>query len=141
VGLAGLDYQNWWTPFPAAALRSRLPAGALPVLLAHTPCVFPQADRAGFALVLCGHTHGGQVRLPGMGALFIPARYGRRYQMGLYRHGGSHLHVHPGIGGPPPLRLGCPPEITRLVLMPRDAPVRPAAAGGRRATVDLRPEA
>jgi predicted MPP superfamily phosphohydrolase len=116
VCLAGIDYQNWWKPFPFAALLREVPEGALPILLAHTPCVFPRAIEAGFPLVLCGHTHGGQVRAGSFGALFIPARYGRRYQMGLYRVGESYLHVHPGIGGPPPLRLCCPPEITRLVL-------------------------
>ncbi len=116
VAFAGVDYQNWWRPFPVAELRRKIPPGAFPVLLAHTPCVFPQAEAEGFPLVLCGHTHGGQIRLPGVGAIFIPARYGRRYQMGLYRSNRSFLHVHPGIGGPPPLRLSCPPEITRLIL-------------------------
>jgi predicted MPP superfamily phosphohydrolase len=116
VAFVGLDYQNWWRPFPVEELRQRVPPEALPILLAHTPCVFPEAQEAGFPLVLCGHTHGGQLRLPGLGALFIPARYGRRYQMGLYRSGRSFLHVHPGIGGYPPLRIACPPEITRLIL-------------------------
>jgi predicted MPP superfamily phosphohydrolase len=125
VGFAGLDYQNWWRPFPLAELRRRIPDGALPVLLTHTPCLFPQAAR-DFPLVLCGHTHGGQIRLPGVGALFVPARYGRRYQMGLYQEGGSYLHVHPGMGGRPPLRVACAPEITRLVLRGSAAPARGA---------------
>lgn len=116
VAFAGIDYQNWWRPFPVEEARRRIPEGAVPVLITHTPCLFPRAARAGFALVLCGHTHGGQVRVPGVGALFVPARYGRRYQMGLYQDGRSFLHVHPGMGGPPPWRLACPPEITRLIL-------------------------
>lgn len=118
VGFAGLDYQNWWLPFPVEELRRQIPAGALPVLITHTPCVFPRAMKAGFPLVLCGHTHGGQVRFPGIGALFIPGRYGRRYQMGLYQVGSRYLHVHPGLGGPIPLRIGCTPELTRLILGP-----------------------
>ncbi len=116
VGLAGLHYQNWWKPFPVAALRRQIPEEALPVLVAHTPCVFPPAEKEGFLLVVCGHTHGGQIRFPGLGALFIPGRYGRRYQMGLYHVQKSYLHVHPGIGGPPPLRVACAPEITRLII-------------------------
>ncbi len=119
LALAGLDYQNWWRPFPLAELRRRIPAGAFPVLATHTPCPFPAAALAGFPLVLCGHTHGGQLRLPGVGAVFIPARYGRRYQMGLYEERGSFLHVHPGIGGAPAWRWACPPEVTRLVLTRR----------------------
>ena len=102
VAFAGLDYQNWWKRFPVQEARAGIPGGALPVLLTHTPCPFPRAREAGFALVLCGHTHGGQIRVPVLGAPFIPARYGRRYQMGLYKEGSSHLHVHPGLGGPPP---------------------------------------
>ncbi len=120
LALAGLDYQNWWRPFPLAELRRLVPDGAFPVLATHTPCPFPAAARAGFPLVLCGHTHGGQVRLPGVGAVFIPARYGRRYQMGLYEDRGSYLHVHPGIGGAPAWRWACPPEFTRLVLTRKD---------------------
>ncbi len=116
AGIAGIDYQNWWKPFPVEAAMARIPVDALPILAAHTPCVFPRAAAAGFEVVLCGHTHGGQIRFPGIGALFIPARYGRRYQMGLYRSSGSYLHVHPGLGGHPALRVACPPEITRIVL-------------------------
>jgi hypothetical protein len=129
IGFAGLDYQNWWRPFPVEELRRKIPAGALAVLVTHTPCVFPAARAAGFQLVLCGHTHGGQIRLPGLGALLLPARYGRRYQMGLYHEGQSFLHVHPGVGGPPPVRWACQPEITRLIL--RKSTVESGQSTGR----------
>lgn len=66
------------------------------------------------ALQCAGHTHGGQVRLPGYGALILP-RYGKRYQAGFYRLKGMHLHVNRGIGTVDKhVRFFCPPEIACL---------------------------
>ena len=67
-------------------------------------------------LQLSGHSHGGQVRVPGLGAPVLP--YGaRKYPKGLYRVGSLQLYTNPGIGVINlPLRLFCPPEITVLTL-------------------------
>ncbi|MFQ5613514.1 MAG: metallophosphoesterase [Anaerolineae bacterium] len=90
------------------------------VLLYHSPELMPVAPRNGVDLYLCGHTHGGQVRLPGYGALFTSATTGKRYEMGRYDEGGTTLYVSRGLGlegfSMPRLRLFCPPEITLVTI-------------------------
>ena len=58
-------------------------------MLSHSPDLFPQASAHGVDLVLAGHNHGGQVRLPLVGPIFMPSRYGRRYDRGFFRLGGA----------------------------------------------------
>lgn len=84
------------------------------VLLAHQPANFVQAARAGVGLQLSGHTHGGQV-FP-MTELI---RLHWEHAAGLYSHDEAHLFVSRGTGfWGPPLRIGSPPEIVKLVLLP-----------------------
>jgi predicted MPP superfamily phosphohydrolase len=67
-------------------------------------------------LMLSGHSHGGQIRLPFVGPMVLPPM-GRRYYEGLYRFKGMQLYVNRGIGTVGvPFRLNCPPEITVLTL-------------------------
>lgn len=110
----------------AMTLRA-IPDRAAPViLLAHEPDIFPLVpDRV--AVTLCGHTHGGQVRLAGWSPV-VPSRYGNRYAWGHVEEAGRHLVVSGGIGHSMlPVRLGMPSEVTLVTLGgPRDA----AAAGG-----------
>jgi uncharacterized protein len=79
----------------------------------------------GFGLVMSGHTHGGQLRLPGYGALVTNCGLERRRARGLSRWGsdGAWLHVSAGLGTSPyaPIRFACPPEATLLTLVPRPA--------------------
>ena len=84
------------------------------ILLAHEPDQFVATpDRV--ALTLSGHTHGGQVRLPGMGAPFVPSQYGQRYIYGHVVEGSRQLVVSGGLGcSGLPVRLGVPPEITLI---------------------------
>jgi predicted MPP superfamily phosphohydrolase len=85
------------------------------ILLSHTPDNFGKAASAGFDLVLCGHTHAGQIRVPGLGALTVPCVTGRRFDHGLFRRGDTLMYVTSGIGCFRPLfRAFCHPE---LVLM------------------------
>jgi uncharacterized protein len=66
--------------------------------------------------VLAGHSHGGQIRLPVIGALFLPSRVGP-YEMGLYQTQAGPLYVNPGIGTfLVPICLWCRPEITVVEL-------------------------
>ncbi|HMO64495.1 MAG TPA: metallophosphoesterase [Verrucomicrobiota bacterium] len=84
--------------------------GRINVALVHYPA---EADRlAGvFDLVLAGHSHGGQVRLPGVGALILPDRVGR-YDLGRFQTPGGPLHVSAGVGTFHfNVRFGCPPEV------------------------------
>jgi predicted MPP superfamily phosphohydrolase len=98
-------------------IASPLPDDGPTLLLAHRPDVFTQAERLGFDLVISGHTHGGQIALPGwLGHLSLAAMmsdYGR----GLYRRGASQLYVNRGAGfAGPPIRLNAAREITILEL-------------------------
>lgn len=108
-----------------ADLLAQSPPGALAVLLHHTPDVMPQASAHGVDVVLSGHTHGGQWRIPGFGAILTSSRYWKRYEAGLYREGETYLYVSRGLGmegfGTPRARFFCPPEIVSIRLIaPRD---------------------
>jgi uncharacterized protein len=89
------------------------------VVITHNPALFPQMPARG-TLMLAGHTHGGQISLPGIGQ---PAMWGEkesRYVVGHYEDGGRHLFVSPGIGTSIlPVRIGMPPEISQLTLRVR----------------------
>lgn len=88
---------------------------AFTLLLYHTPDLMPVAAQLGVDLYLCGHTHGGQIRLPFYGALTTGSRWGKRYEMGRYQEDQSILYVSRGLGmeglGAPRARLLAPPEI------------------------------
>lgn len=68
------------------------------IMLYHTPDIFPEVQDLGFDFYLCGHTHGGQVRLPFYGALITLSRFGKRYEMGWYHSGSLHMYVNRGWG-------------------------------------------
>ena len=71
--------------------------------------------------MLSGHNHGGQIRLPLLGSIFVPSRYGRRFDAGTFEEPPTVLHVSRGLAGQHPLRINCRPEVTRLVLRAGDA--------------------
>jgi uncharacterized protein len=82
------------------------------LMLSHTPDNVYDLGDLGADAVFAGHTHGGQIRLPGLGALIVPSRYGRRFDRGHFVVDDTHLFVSAGIGADAPaLRLWCPPEI------------------------------
>ncbi len=103
------------------ALAEVPPEAVATVLLAHEPDFADEAAATGrIGLQLSGHSHGGQVRLPGIGAPALPW-LGRRYDMGLYTLAGMHLYVNRGIGMSGfYLRFNCPPEITLITLTTPD---------------------
>jgi predicted MPP superfamily phosphohydrolase len=85
------------------------------VFLYHSPDLAPATSRYNVDLQLSGHTHGGQVRLPFIGAVFTGSLYGRRFQKGRYKLGNLTLYISRGMGmegaGAPRVRFLCPPEI------------------------------
>ena len=93
-----------------------VPQDSCTVLLAHVPDFLVTAARRDISLQLSGHNHGGQIKLPVLGPVLVSSRYGRRYAEGFHKMGNTLMYVSRGIGGKPPIRLGCKPEITRLVL-------------------------
>jgi predicted MPP superfamily phosphohydrolase len=111
VAVGGTSYP-WGPPLPPADR----PGADLQILLSHSPDEFYRAGRAGFDLMLSGHNHGGQVRFPLVGPVFMPSRYSRRFDRGFFRKGDLILHVSQGIAGKHPIRVGCLPEVGRLVL-------------------------
>lgn len=111
VDLIGLRY---WTRRPAEVARVADQAGPMSILLAHDPRRLTEAAALGLPLVLAGHTHGGQVVLPGLGAFAA-----RRFPVvaGVGRERDSMVFVSRGVGTVvAPIRLNCPPEVSVLVL-------------------------
>lgn len=103
VGAAGHD-----TGFIATAGRGKR------LLLTHYPAFADLARGHRFSLILAGHSHGGQLRIPFWGAPFLPWGTGR-YDRGLFRTPAGPLYVNPGIGTfYAPVRIFCRPEITLI---------------------------
>jgi hypothetical protein len=97
-----------------------LPAGEPVILLAHRPVVFTTAVSAEIALTLAGHTHGGQIALPGAPRLNVARIVMTRFDAGLFTAGRSTLHVSRGLGtSGQPVRIGVPREIAVLTLVGR----------------------
>ncbi len=94
------------------------PADAFRLFLSHTPDNIRWARQNNIDLMLSGHIHGGQVRLPGFGPVYAPSLYGCRYASGTFWEPPTLLHVSRGISGAHPLRWNCLPELTRLILRP-----------------------
>src|SRR5262249_32468011 len=90
--------------------------GPLRVLLAHTPDRYAWARARGFDLMLAGHTHGGQICFPVIGPTVCPSLYGTKYASGFFHERPTLLHVNRGTASLFPLRINCPPELSKLVL-------------------------
>lgn len=90
-----------------------LPGSDPVILLAHEPDFADKSASSGkFALQLSGHSHGGQIRIPRIGYLFLPP-YGRKYPSGMYRINGMGLYTNRGLGTSwLKVRYDCPPEIS-----------------------------
>lgn len=86
------------------------------LLLSHTPDNIRWAQRNHVSLMLSGHNHGGQVRLPVIGSIFVPSKFSRRFDMGTFFEPPTLLHVVRGLSGKEPLRFRCNPQVTRIVL-------------------------
>ncbi len=115
VALVGVD--------DPASGRDDLPsalAGAegadLVIVLAHSPDILDDAAVEAADLVLCGHTHGGQITLPGIGSPWAPVWRDRRRSAGLMRAGRQLCYVNRGISSSTPARFLCPPEVAVLTL-------------------------
>lgn len=96
---------------------------ALHLGLVHAPepRVLDRFERSGFDLLLCGHTHGGQLRVPGFGALVTNCGIDRARARGLHRYGRAWLHVSAGLGTSPyaPVRFACRPEASVIDVVAR----------------------
>lgn len=115
--LCGVD--DWWAGKPDMdAALADVPSGAFKIMLCHEPDPAEEAAKRGVPLQLSGHTHGGQVLLPGRRPLVTP-QFGHRYPVGLRRVAESDTLVYTNVGLGvifPPIRFNCPPEITHITL-------------------------
>jgi predicted MPP superfamily phosphohydrolase len=110
--LEGTPHPDFAKAFPKTAQADGDPV----ILLAHEPDVAPEAAKYGYKLMLSGHTHGGQVRIPFVPPVYLPP-LGKNYLEGHFQVGPMQLYVNRGIGTVGmPFRLNCPPEITVLTL-------------------------
>lgn len=103
----------WFKPVPDVA---NLPRGDFRIGVSHSPDQLSWARRQDMDLLLAGHTHGGQIRLPGLGPVLAPSRFGVRYSAGLFYEAPTLMHVSRGLSGTRPLRFNCAPELARLTL-------------------------
>lgn len=92
------------------------------IVINHTPDLADEAAAQGAALYLCGHTHGGQVRVPFYGAMITLSRTGKKYEGGVYQNGGTTIRTSRGFGleprPAPQVRFFCRPEIGLIELQP-----------------------
>ncbi len=106
------------SPDPATALGDA-GAGETAVVLTHNPDLVEEMFDPRIGLVLCGHTHGGQVVIPGLDwAPVVPSRFDQKYLHGLRRApSGAPVFITRGVGTIlPPVRVNCPPEVALLTL-------------------------
>ena len=114
--MVGVD-DLWWSADDIEAGMRHVPARDPKILLCHNPVGVRMAAEHHVDLVLSGHTHGGQVRLPVVGGLYTRSKLGKRFIAGWNRLDGTQIYVSRGIGKVlVPLRVGCPPEIACLNL-------------------------
>ena len=117
VSLIGVDDPHYYKCHDLEKAFREVPAGAFSLLVAHSPEIIKDTHGRKIDLCLCGHTHGGQVRLPYIGALFTHCNVPRRFASGLWKHGSTTGYTSNGAGASGvPVRFNCPPEIVLVTL-------------------------
>ncbi len=113
IHLAGIDDAHYFRVDNIEKAGSEIPEGEFSILLSHTPEIYRQAAHAGFDLLLSGHTHGGQICLPGSIPITLDSVLPRRMGAGAWRYHRMVGYTSVGAGSSiVPVRLNCPPEIT-----------------------------
>ena len=118
VYLAGVDDAHFYRADNIEKAAADIPEECISILLSHTPEIYRQAAHAGFDLMLSGHTHGGQICLPGGVPILLEADLPRALGAGFWRHEGLVGYTSVGVGSSVvPVRFNNRPEITlhRLV--------------------------
>jgi uncharacterized protein len=113
IYLAGVDDPHFYRADDLARASSQIPPGAFSILLSHSPEIYDRAAASGFDLMLSGHTHGGQLCLPGGIAIKLEAKLPRAMGSGAWQYAGMTGYTSTGAGTSLlPVRLNCSPEIT-----------------------------
>ena len=116
--LIGVD-DYWEDSYSLTKALQGVPQDACRILLSHNPDVNENIEglKERIDFIISGHTHGGQVVLPYMGALYIPSPFGQKYREGLVRDGERQTYISRGLGlFFVPVRLNCPPDVSLLTL-------------------------
>jgi hypothetical protein len=115
--VSGIDDPHFYEVDDIQRARASIPPTGLAILLAHSPEVYREAAASGYNLLLCGHTHAGQICLPGRVPIIINADCPRSLAAGAWVHAGMQGYTSPGTGtSGVPARFFCPPEVTIHIL-------------------------
>ncbi len=113
IWLAGVDDAHLYNCHDIPKALSKVPEGAVVVLLSHTPEVYAEAESMAVDYLVCGHTHGGQLCLPGGIPLMTNAKCPRRFCQGAWEYKGMRGYTSRGAGASGiSVRFSCRPEIT-----------------------------
>jgi len=113
IHLVGIDDAHFYRVDNIEKAVAGVPAGAFAILLSHTPEIYRQAAHAGFALLLSGHTHGGQICLPGSIPITLDSVLPRRLGSGAWKYHDMIGYTSVGAGSSiVPVRINSRPEIT-----------------------------
>jgi predicted MPP superfamily phosphohydrolase len=113
IYLAGIDDAHYYRVDNIEKAASGIPHEAFSVLLTHTPEIYRQAAHAGFTVLLGGHTHGGQICLPGSIPITLDSVLPRYMGSGAWRYNEMTGYTSVGVGSSVvPVRINCLPEIT-----------------------------
>jgi predicted MPP superfamily phosphohydrolase len=115
VNVLGIDEIYRGTPDIPKAFE-RVGPSMVTIGVSHHPDIIDELDGRRIDLLVCGHTHGGQIRLPFFGAIFVPSMHEGLYASGFHRVRNVLMYVSRGIGGIPPVRILCKPELATFTL-------------------------
>ena len=119
IYLSGVDDPHFYETDNLQKTGDKIPPRAVSILLAHSPEIYRQAAAAGYDIVLCGHTHAGQICLPGRIPLLNNANCPREMVYGPWKFHKTQGYTSAGTGSSGvPVRFFCPPEITLHRLFP-----------------------
>jgi predicted MPP superfamily phosphohydrolase len=117
IWFSGIDDPHFYKTHDLAKARTGIPLTECAILLSHSPETFAEAADAGFQLLLSGHTHGGQICLPGGYPIVVPCRVPRQFISGRWAYSALQGYTSRGTGGCGiAARWNCPPEITLHIL-------------------------
>jgi predicted MPP superfamily phosphohydrolase len=113
IFLGGIDDAHFYRVDNIEKTAAKMQSEAFSILLSHTPEIYRHASHAGFNLLLAGHTHGGQICLPGGTPIILQSKLPRSMASGAWRYHNTVGYTSVGAGScGVPVRFNCPPEIT-----------------------------
>lgn len=110
LDLVGIDEIYRGRPDVAVAFANADPSRPC-IALSHHPDIVGRLQDVRIDLLLCGHTHGGQIRFPFFGPVVVPSKHEGRYAAGFHLEGSIRMYVSRGLGSVPPIRILCKPEV------------------------------